>query len=413
MASLFRRGECVVLQFTGADNKRRTLSLPGATEKAAAKVLEHVEARISAAKFGLVEPAETRAYFAKLPTALAEKLDAVGLLLDHEKRDRQAKRLSLVEFFARTIEARPDWKPLTIGNYGQTQKKVAKFFGTEPIELVTPQRVVEFRAWLKGTEGLHENTVKGHLKNLRSILSAAVRGGLLDENPASRQKTLIGSNESRKRLIDELTSLKILANCPNARWRAIFSLARWGGVRIPSEIRSLEWQHIDWDTGRMRIFSSKTEADETAGWREVPLFPAVAEALREWHLEAEPGDRVFPDLGRSTNLRTQLLKILKKAGVEAWPKPFNNLRATRASELAAEFPGHVAARWLGHSPKTADVYYRQTSPADWEKALQPAQQSGGKMDPFGPSAPPNLKDLSPFVANRYTPLDSNQQPSVP
>jgi hypothetical protein len=43
------------------------------------------------------------------------------------------------------------------------------------------------------------------------------------------------------------------------------------------------------------------------------------------------------------NLRTQLLWIIKRAGVKPWPKLFQNLRATRATELADEFTSRVAA----------------------------------------------------------------------
>lgn len=43
------------------------------------------------------------------------------------------------------------------------------------------------------------------------------------------------------------------------------------------------------------------------------------------------------------NLRTQLQRILKRAGLTAWPKLWQNLRATRATELADRYPAHVAA----------------------------------------------------------------------
>ena len=41
------------------------------------------------------------------------------------------------------------------------------------------------------------------------------------------------------------------------------------------------------------------------------------------------------------NLRTQLMRILRRAGVATWPKLFHNLRASRETELAATFPLHV------------------------------------------------------------------------
>ena len=51
-------------------------------------------------------------------------------------------------------------------------------------------------------------------------------------------------------------------------------------------------------------------------------------------------------------------------GVEdaaAWPKLWQNLRATRATELADQFPSHVCAAWLGHTERIADSFYRQVT----------------------------------------------------
>jgi hypothetical protein len=73
---------------------------------------------------------------------------------------------------------------------------------------------------------------------------------------------------------------------------------------------------------------------------------------------------------RNANHRTRLEKIIKRADLKPWPKLFQNLRATRATELAAEFPGHVAAEWSGHSQKIAEQHYWRTTEADFAKALE-------------------------------------------
>ncbi len=84
------------------------------------------------------------------------------------------------------------------------------------------------------------------------------------------------------------------------------------------------------------------------------------------------------------NLRTQLTRIIENAGLEPWPKLWQNMRASRATELAAEYPAHVAAAWLGHSTAVADRHYWRVTDADFERAAseptggaqQKAQQSG-------------------------------------
>ena len=57
-----------------------------------------------------------------------------------------------------------------------------------------------------------------------------------------------------------------------------------------------------------------------------------------------------------------------------WPKLFQKLRSSRAIELAAEYPGHVAAEWIGHSTAVADKHYWRVTKTDFEKAQQKAQQ---------------------------------------
>ena len=70
----------------------------------------------------------------------------------------------------------------------------------------------------------------------------------------------------------------------------------------------------------------------------------------------------------NANLRTQLLRILKRAGIAPWPKLFHNLRATRQTELTHEHPQHVVCRWLGNSQLIAQRHYLQVTDEDFERA---------------------------------------------
>src|SRR4030095_16793767 len=81
------------------------------------------------------------------------------------------------------------------------------------------------------------------------------------------------------------------------------------------------------------------------------------------------------------NLRSQLERFIVRAGLKPWPKLFQNLRASRATELAAEHPAHVASEWLGHSRLLAQDHYRRVTDADFEKASRPHPQPS--RDPGG------------------------------
>ena len=52
---------------------------------------------------------------------------------------------------------------------------------------------------------------------------------------------------------------------------------------------------------------------------------------------------------QNSNLRTQLLRIMKQAGVEPWPRLFHNMRASRQTELEYKHPSHVVCTWMGES----------------------------------------------------------------
>ncbi len=58
---------------------------------------------------------------------------------------------------------------------------------------------------------------------------------------------------------------------------------------------------------------------------------------------------LFPDLPAAVNVRQRFQRVLAKAGVKAWPKLFQNLRASFATGMVERFPTHTVASWCGHS----------------------------------------------------------------
>lgn len=90
---------------------------------------------------------------------------------------------------------------------------------------------------------------------------------------------------------------------------------------------------------------------------------------------------------RNCNLRTQFGRILKRAGLEPWPRLFHALRASRETELAAEYPVHVVTAWLGNTPKIAMKHYLMTTESDFSKAI-------GKLVQMAVQNPVQLSDNS-------------------
>src|SRR5262249_15834499 len=151
-----------------------------------------------------------------------------------------------------------------------------------------------------------------------------------------------------------------------AEWRLLFALSRFGGLRCPSEHQALKWVDVDRERERFRVDSPKT------GVRWVPIFPELRPYLDEAY-ELAPEGAVHV-IGRyrdaNANVRTQLQRIIRKAGQEPWPKLFHNLRASRETELAEIFPIHVVCAWLGHAAAIAQKHYLQVTDQDFERAAQ-------------------------------------------
>ena len=112
---------------------------------------------------------------------------------------------------------------------------------------------------------------------------------------------------------------------------------------------------MNWEHNRIHISSPKTEHHEGGERRLIPLFPEIRPLLMEVFDQAEPGSKYVITRYRSgnANLRTQLQRIIRRAGLEAWPKLFQNLRSTRETELAETYPVHVVCKWMDNSQPVA------------------------------------------------------------
>jgi integrase len=166
------------------------------------------------------------------------------------------------------------------------------------------------------------------------------------------------------------------------------ALSRYGGLRCPSEHLTLTWADVDWERKRIHVDSSKT------GPRWVPLFLELRPHLEVAYEQAPEGCFYVIASKRldynTKNLRTRFTKIVRRDGLTPWPKLFHNLRASRETELAAEYPLHVVCTWIGNSPAIAAKHYLQTTEADYERAASGAapgdafcQAAPGRTDLHG------------------------------
>ena len=208
------------------------------------------------------------------------------------------------------------------------------------------------------------------LKLARQFYNVAIRRKLVTENPFVHCKAAVKGDPSRRVFVPADVIEKVIEVLPNAEWRLLVALARWGGLRIPSEVVTLTWADVDIPGRRFIVRSSKTEHHEGGGIRVVPMFPELVQHFEEAYELAEEGaTHVFPNLREADNLRTTFVRYIAKAGCKPWPKPFQNLRASRATDLADLYPSHVSAAWLGHTEQIADAFYRQVTDEHFARAI--------------------------------------------
>ncbi len=240
----------------------------------------------------------------------------------------------------------------------------------------------EWRLYL-ADQGLAEGTIRKRCNNAKQFFRVATRKNLIPSNPFIDLKSAAISNRSRDYFISREEAQRVLDACPDLQWRTIFALSRFGGFRCPTEHVALRWDGIDWggssgdgSGAKMLVHSPKTEHFQGGESRWVPIFPELRSYLEEMFEQAKPGAEYVITRYRdpNVNLRTQMLKIISRAGLKPWPKLFQNLRATRETELAEKFPIHVVCAWIGNTPKVAKDSYLQVTDDHFAKAAQnPAQ----------------------------------------
>ena len=99
---------------------------------------------------------------------------------------------------------------------------------------------------------------------------------------------------------------------------------------VPANNLVLGWDDVDWERNRLHVTSPKTARHAGHESRLVPLFPELRPFLEAVWDVAEPGTEHVITRYRNAggNLRTQLTQIVKRAGLEPWPRIFHNLRSS-------------------------------------------------------------------------------------
>lgn len=377
-----RRAGGYRLQFRDATKHKRSIWLGDISASNAEDFLVHVEHLIE--QTGKRRPPEqvTADWLAGLDADFRNKLAQCGLCESVAKR--VSRDLTLAAWIDEYVAERSDVKANTLKTYHRGRAKLVDYFGAR--KRLRDVSVADARKWRisiktrgnkrdKNEPGLSEETTRKMTSLAKQFFAEAMVRGLIESNPFDGLASTSQGNVKNQHFVASKTIEHLMEFCPCDDWRLILALTRYGGLRCPSELIPLRWSDVDLEAGQMTITASKTAHHSTGGIRVCPLFPELRRHLqRAW--DAMPDGPTSPFVinryrSPEQNLGTTFAKILARGGVEPWPRLFQNLRASRETELMARYPAKDVASWLGNSVPTAMKHYAMVTDEAFRAASDP------------------------------------------
>lgn len=344
---------------------RQTLRLGKCTLHAATEAKEQIEVMVERRKIGAAVPTDCIIWLRGISNKWRKRLSSIGLLEHAESPETLG---ALIRYCR---EQYLTAKPNTRRNMNRMCELLEERFGLNaPIDSITPGDCKEFRRWLEFTKSFAPTTRDETCKKAKQLFAMARDKGWIATNPFQKMKKWVRTNPERRVFVERETIDLIMEVC-EPDWKLIIALVRYGGLRCPSEVTRMKWSYINWDERRFTVMTPKKEHNPEQKYRACPIFPELAPHLEQAWDRAEPGAIYllpqYQEKGDKT-LYSAFLKRINRAGVTPWESLFVNLRSSRETELAREYPLHNVVAWLGHSEHIAQLHYLQVMEEDFRRA---------------------------------------------
>lgn len=350
------------------DGRRGSLRLGRGSDKRhhtelAARMRDLFAARLA----GVAPSAETAGWLARCDQRVHARLADLGLT-PSRGRDR-----ALVGFMDDFLQKHGHAQAVTASTrkvWGRARAHVVAYFGTDRrVSTVTEDDARAFRGWLLqrpgrlGAGGLAEATVRKTCTVLSMVLRSAVKSGVITSNPFDAVPKSVGGNPARETYVPLEVIGKVIDAAADSELRLLIMLSRLAALRVPSEVRGLTWADVDWSERSLRVRSPKTERSGKAV-RIVPLCPELYAAMEHAYHDAAEGEvHVLPGLRKHTAPTMPLLRLLRKAGIGEWPRPYHTLRASCITDWHRTIPLADAAAFSGHTTVVAAKHYLRATGA--------------------------------------------------
>ena len=279
--------------FVDTNGNRKTIRLGKMSKRQAEAVKLRVE-DLAASKLSGGSPSdETARWVAAIDDTLRDKLAAVGLAESRESATLE----SFVECY---IARRTDISPNTQRIWRQTARKLTAHFGPgKALAEITRGDATDWRLSLISS-GLADASVRKHCGFAKHFFAQAIDHELISSNPFGKLVSSPVGNESRQFFVTREAIEKVLDAAPDATWRLIIALSRYGGLRCPSEHLAMKWEDVDWEHNRLHVTSPKTARHAGHESRLLPIFPELMSHLEAAWEAAEPGTEYVIDRDRKS-----------------------------------------------------------------------------------------------------------------
>ena len=414
MANLLKRsGGYKAVQYKHPEGRRRTVAVGKLTVRQANAVATKIESLAASVASGAPLDMETAGWLGGIGDDLHGRLAEQGLVQPRSASISPTIR----EVYDEYDSKRQGVKWRTRNNWKQGVDSLCECFGDRhTARSVSVADAEDFEQWLIG-KGYALATIRKRIGVSKMLWKWATKRGHVDTNPFADLRSTAVATEHKYYVTPEETAA-VLDACPDTQWRLIFGLARFAGLRIPSELMPLRWSDINWSKKQIRVRSPKTEAHAGHAERQVPLFPELQPLLLTAFEEAPEGAEYVisaPRLRANTSayLRKRMRQIITDAGIEPWRRVFHNMRATRQTELSQHYPGYAVRKWIGNSEQVAEQHYLMVTEDLMTKAATTALHQALQHPAETACTKVQAKSKKPGFARACTPVQEGAGRLVP
>lgn len=369
---------------------RQYLSLGSKYDKSDAyEIAANVDRLALALEVGRPVDARTTRWLEGIPTDLQQRLERAGLV-------EIEKVATLEEIVDAYWEAEYyELKPTTQSSKRQARRRLFEFFEEKKaVDAITKQDAARFVAYLKTQ--MSEASRAGIVRDVRRFFNWAQDAGLTAANPFDGVRRGSFQNKAREYYVSLEDYEKMLEAAPSQMWRTVLALYRIGGLRYEEALR-VEWRDVDFAGRRLLVHSPKTERYRGRESRVIPLFPQLYTELEELWDAIPAGGSPYVISQNRTTIRKRVDRIVFDAGLNRWERLIQNLRSSRAIEIARDFGTLAESEWIGHSPQTARDHYLHLLDDDFARAagattneknpgrFSPAKKTAGKTTADNPA----------------------------